>query len=70
MEQMLWTEMLSHAGLEDAFTQGGGEAASAFSRFIVEEIAKDLAAKHPLGIGKALNLVESPDGSFKSGDGE
>lgn len=54
-EQMLWSEMLSHAGLEKAFTQGGGEGASAFSRFIVEAIAKDLAEKHPLGFGdKAL----------------
>lgn len=54
-EQMLWSEMLSHAGLEKAFTQGGGEGASAFSRFVVEAIAKDLAEKHPLGLGdKAL----------------
>lgn len=49
-EQMLWSEMLSHAGLEKAFTQGGGEAASAFSRYVVEEIAKDLAEKHPMGL--------------------
>ncbi len=54
-EQMLWSEMLSHAGLEKAFTQGGGEGAASFSRFIVEAIAKDLAEKHPLGFGeKAL----------------
>jgi hypothetical protein len=49
-EQMLWAEMLTHAGLDKAFTQGGGEAASAFSRYVVEEIAKDLAATHPLGL--------------------
>lgn len=49
-EQMLWAEMLSHAGLEKAVTQGGGEAASAFSRYVVEAIAKDLAAAHPLGL--------------------
>ncbi len=49
-EQMLWSEMLAHAGLEKAFTQTGGEAASAFSRYIVEAIAKDLAEKHPLGL--------------------
>ncbi|HAW56597.1 MAG TPA: hypothetical protein DCX29_17450, partial [Hyphomonas sp.] len=30
-EQLLWSEMLSHTGLEEAFTQSGGEAASAFS---------------------------------------
>ena len=47
-EQMLWAEMLSHAGLEKAFTQGGGEAASAFSRYVVEEIARDLAEQHPI----------------------
>ena len=50
-EQMLWTEMLSHSGLEEAFTLGGGEGASAFSRYLVESIAEDLADKHPLGLG-------------------
>ena len=49
-EQMLWAEMLTHAGLEKAFTQGGGEAASAFSRYVVEAIARDLAEKHPMGL--------------------
>ncbi len=41
--------MLSHAGLEKAFTQSGGEAAASFSRMIVESIAEDLAERHPLG---------------------
>lgn len=50
-EQMLWAEMLSYAGLEKALTQGGGEAASSFSRYVVEAIAKDLAEKHPMGLG-------------------
>ncbi len=50
-EQMLWAQMLSHAGLERAFTQGGGEAASAFTRYLVEAIAADLAERHPLGLG-------------------
>lgn len=59
-EQMLWAEMLTHAGLEKAFTQGGGEAASAFSRYVVEEIAKDLAAQHPLGL---TDKVEGPPAS-------
>ncbi len=54
LEQMLWAEMLSHAGLEKAFTQSGGEAASAFSRYIVEAIAKDMAEKHPLGLGREV----------------
>ena len=49
-EQLLWAEMLSHTGLEKAFTQSGGEAASAFSRMIVESIAEDLAESHPLGL--------------------
>ena len=53
-EQMLWAEMLSHAGLEKAFTQGGGEAASAFSRYVVEAIAKDLAEKHPMGLAEGV----------------
>lgn len=49
-EQMLWAEMLSHAGLEKSLTQGGGESASAFSRYVVEAIAEDIAEKHPLGL--------------------
>jgi hypothetical protein len=53
-EQMLWAEMLTHAGLEKAFTQGGGEAASAFSRYVVEEIARDLAEKHPMGLTEGV----------------
>lgn len=58
-EQMLWAEMLSHAGLEKALTQGGGEAASSFSRYVVESIAKDLAATHPLGLGEHVDLPSS-----------
>jgi hypothetical protein len=58
-EQMLWAEMLSHAGLEKALTQGGGEAASSFSRYVVEAIAKDLAATHPLGLGEHVDLPSS-----------
>jgi hypothetical protein len=54
-EQMLWAEMLSHAGLEKAFTQGGGEAASAFSRYVVEAIARDLAIKHPMGLSDGID---------------
>mgnify|MGYP003653522198 CR=1 FL=1 len=53
-EQMLWAEMLSHAGLEKAFSQGGGEAASAFSRYMVESVAKDLAASHPMGLAASV----------------
>lgn len=54
-EQMLWAEMLSHAGLEESLTLGGGEAASAFSRYVVEAIAADIADKHPLGLTKLEN---------------
>ena len=50
-EQMLWAEMLMHAGLEEALTKNGGEAASSFSRYVVEAIAEDIAEKHPLGLG-------------------
>lgn len=59
-EQMLWAEMLSHAGLEKSLTQGGGEGASAFSRFVVEAIAKDLAEKHPLGFGERALAGAAP----------
>ena len=50
-EQMLWSEMLAHTGLEKALTSGGGDDASAFSRYVIEAIAKDLAEHHPLGLG-------------------
>ena len=58
-EQMLWSEMLSHAGLEKALTLGGGEAASSFSRYVVEAIAKDLAETHPMGLAEHLKLPSS-----------
>lgn len=54
-EQMLWAEMLSHAGLEKSLTLGGGEAASAFSRYVVEAIAEDLAETHPLGFARKVD---------------
>jgi hypothetical protein len=66
-EQMLWAEMLSHAGLEKAFTLGGGEAASAFSRYVVEEMAKDLAEKHPIGIA---DRAAAPAAASPAGTGE
>jgi len=56
-EQMLWTEMLTYAGLDKAFAQGGGEAASAFSRYVVEAIAKDLAETHPMGLADAVDAT-------------
>lgn len=64
-EQMLWTEMLSHAGLEKALTLGGGEAASSFSRFVVEAIAKDLAETHPLGLADHVNLPSPVNAAAK-----
>lgn len=57
LEQMLWTEMLSHAGLEEAFTLGGGEDAAAFSRYLVEAIAEDLAAQHDFNFGDSASLA-------------
>ena len=62
-EQMLWTEMLSHAGLEEAFTRSGGEAAASFSRFVVEAIARDLAERHPLGFADELPVPTTQVGS-------
>lgn len=62
-EQMLWAEMLTHAGLEEVLTKNGGEAASAFSRFVVEEIAADIAEKHPLGL--AENQAANTEGFEK-----
>jgi len=57
-EKLLWSEMLSHTGLEEAFTQSGGEAASAFSRMMIEAIAEDLARTHPLGLNATGNTVD------------
>ena len=54
-EQMLWTEMLSYAGLDKAFAQDGGQAAETFSRYLIESIAEDLAETHPMGLGEAVD---------------
>jgi hypothetical protein len=54
-EQMLWTEMLSYAGLDKAFAQDGGQAAETFSRYLIESIAADLAESHPMGLGDAVD---------------
>ncbi|PKP83099.1 MAG: hypothetical protein CVT79_03370 [Alphaproteobacteria bacterium HGW-Alphaproteobacteria-18] len=56
---MLWAEMLSHAGLEKSLTLGGGEAASAFSRYVVEAIAEDLAESRPLGLARKVDQMTS-----------
>jgi hypothetical protein len=57
-EQLLWAEMLSHAGLEKALTQSGGEAASAFSRYVVEAIAADISERHPLGLSHLHDVYD------------
>lgn len=49
-EQLLWAELLTHTGLEDALTLGGGQGAAMFSRYFVEAIAADIAKQHPLGL--------------------
>lgn len=49
-EQLMWAELLTHTGLEDALTLGGGEGAAMFSRYFVEAIAADIAKQHPLGL--------------------
>lgn len=66
-EQMLWAEMLSHAGLEDSLTLGGGESASAFSRYVVEAIAEDIAEKHPLGLAGSVNTYAQLEASGGKG---
>lgn len=52
LEQLVWAQMLQHAGLDKVLTQSGGEAASAFSRYLLEAIAEDLAEQHPLGLSQ------------------
>ena len=65
-EQMLWAEMLTHAGLEESLTLGGGESASAFSRYVVEAIAEDIAEKHPLGLAGSVDAYTQFDVSGDS----
>jgi hypothetical protein len=63
-EQLLWAELLTHTGLEDALTLGGGQGASMFSRYFVEAIAADIAKQHPLGLLDAelpTDLNPTPD---------
>ena len=64
IEKLLWTEMLKHSGLEKAFTPSGGEAASAFARYIVEAIAEDITRSHPLG----LDVYQSASETVFQGD--
>lgn len=54
LETMVWAEMLKHTGLEKAMTMNGGEGAAAFSRYVIEAIAADLAESHPLGITEQM----------------
>ena len=66
-EQLLWAEMLSHAGLEKSLTSGGGEGVSSFSRYVVEAIAEDIARKHPLGLAAHSSIYEQlPSAEVKS----
>ena len=67
-EKLLWSEMLSHSGLEKAFTMSGGESASAFSRYVVEAIAEDLAAQHPLGLSDAYHDVSFYPSRYEGSD--
>ena len=41
-EQLLWAELLTHTGLEDALTLGGGQGASMFSRYFVDFVVKQI----------------------------
>ena len=51
---------MTHTGLEDALTLGGGDGASMFARYFVEAIAEDIAKQHPLGLlDKELPSVEA-----------
>jgi hypothetical protein len=54
METMLWAELLSHAGFEEALVGGAGGHASGFSRIILEHVATDLAEAHPLGLAREV----------------
>lgn len=67
-EQMLWTEMLSYAGLDKAFAQDGGQAAETFSRYLIESIAADLADSHPMGLGEAVDRSVAASQQPQQGD--
>jgi hypothetical protein len=57
LEQLLWTEMLSHTGLEKTMAAGGAEGASEFFRFMIEAMARDFAEQHPLGLSEKIQAV-------------
>jgi len=57
-EQMVWEDMLKNAGFEKTLTQGGGEGAAAFARFMIEAIAEELSVSHPLGLSDGMNGVD------------
>lgn len=59
-EQLLWAELLTHTGLEEALTLGGGDGASMFARYFVEAIAEDIAKQHPLGLLDKTLPTQSP----------
>ena len=65
-EKLLWAELLTHTGLEDALTLGGGQGASMFARYFVESIAADIAEQHPLGLLDA-ELPTEPNKTTKLG---
>ena len=67
-EQMLWTEMLTYAGLDKAFAQDGGQAAETFSRYVVESIAADLAESHPMGLGEKVDQSVAERQSLQQDD--
>lgn len=68
-EQLLWAELLTHTGLEDALTLGGGDGASMFARHFVEAIAEDIAKQHPLGLlDKELPSVDTMNVEEKAVD--
>ncbi|MEM5518846.1 hypothetical protein WNY37_17945 [Henriciella sp. AS95] len=58
-EQMLWAEMLRHTGLEDALTKSGGQGTEAFTQFVIEAIAEDMAEQHPLGLNPIPEAAEA-----------
>ena len=57
LETLFWSEMLKHSGLEKSFTLGGGDGAQSFARFMIDEIAADLAVNRPLGIGHKVTDI-------------
>jgi Rod binding domain-containing protein len=58
-------EMLKHAGLAEAFGSGAGQAADAFSSYLLEHVARELVDAGGFGLTERFYerlKIDTPDG--------